>query len=189
MKKRTVFFGWIALELAALPAAAHIFSKVEFVKPQRTIAVEVESEPGNSTFFVNSNAPFAIIAEGTRGAFEVSIDQTGLINGNKYGENAQLPGKSFLCTKADTIAPKMIYMAHRKTEVQKGPILTRAVRVDVTYDETTEPKLKVISQNEAQNIPRAQSCQSTNRIEHEANNHARNIVNNKPQNLNTLYPH
>ena len=189
MKKRHIFFGWIALELAALPVAAHIFSKVDFVKPQRVIAIEIDSEPGSSTFMVNSNAPFAVIAEGTKGAFEVSVDQTGLINGNRYGENAQLPGKSFLCSKADSKAPKAIYQAVRKTELHRGPILTRAVRVDVSYDQSIEPKLKVISQNDAQDIPRAQSCRPTSQADREARNRIHNTSSSASQNLNDLYPH
>lgn len=189
MKKRTLFLGWIALELAALPVAAHIFSQVNFVKPQRTIVVEIDADPGTSTFMVNSNAPFAIIAEGSRGAFEVSVDQTGLINGNRYGENAQLPGKSFTCAKSDSSSPKTIYLAERKTEMSKGPILTRAVRIDVSYDQTTEPKLKVISQNDAQSIPRARPCRSENSIDREARNRIHSTSQIKTQNPSALYPH
>jgi len=159
MLKRKIFLGWIALELAALPAAAHIFSKVNFQLPQRVTAVEVASEPGNITFMVNSNAPFVVITEGGVTDFEVYVSDSGKINGNVYGENAQLPGKSFICAKTNTTTPNAIYFAERETEVRKGPILTRAIRVDIAYDPALNPKLDIISENEAQGLTRAPACE------------------------------
>ncbi len=158
MKKRKILLAWIALELTALPVAAHIFNQVDFSKPQKPTVAEIFSDTGSKTFMAHSTAPFAITAKGSAGLINISVSHNGLINGNPYGENAQLPGKSFKCAQMTSDAPVNIYQSHRKTQIKRGPILTQAVRIDVTYDPEMTPEFEFISVETAQNIARAPSC-------------------------------
>ena len=94
MKKRYFILGLIAVELAAFPAAAQILDKVVFSAPQKAINVVVSDKPGVKKYAVSSNAPFAVTSQSAIGEFDIIVHGSGIINGQRFGDNAQLPGEA-----------------------------------------------------------------------------------------------
>lgn len=160
MKKRLILAGLLGLELLSIPATAQMVDHVSFEAPQKAIAVPVPTEPGMASFMVMSNAPFAVIAQDTIGEFKVEITSAGTVNGNVFGENAQMPGDATRCSEALTPAPSAIYRAVKRTAQHPGPILTQAVRVNVRFDPATSPTFDIQTQKESRDIARAAPCAS-----------------------------
>ena len=159
-KARYLVVGLIALEVASIPVSAQIISKFAFSKPQRVVAVAFPVEVGLTKFLVSSDAPFAVISENAIGEFDVRIKVSGTLNGQRFGQNAQLPGAAVSC-KAQTSNDKTkIYEAERKITSQDGDILTRAIIVEVRYDASIKPELKVISQNKAKKFLSGTACET-----------------------------
>jgi len=157
-KARYLAIGLIALEVASIPVAAQIIDKVAFSKPQKVIAVPFPPEAGITKFLVSSDAPFAVISEEAIGEYDVSIKLSGILNGQRFGSNAQMPGAAKVCAHQSSVKATKIYEAERKTEAREGEILSRAVIVEVRYDAEIKPKLKVISENKAKKISSSTSC-------------------------------
>lgn len=160
-KKRYLLFGIIALEVVSIPVSAQIIDKVAFSVPQRAIAVPFPPEPGLAKFLVSSNAPFAVVAENTIGEFEVSIQVSGVLNGNRFGDNAQMPGEAQTCAAQISPSATKIYEGDRKTAAQKGDILTQAVIVEIRYDADTSPAFKVMTEDDASKLPQGHACEAT----------------------------
>jgi len=160
MKTRNVLLGLLALEVLTLPAAAQMVSSVTFEAPQKAVAVELPAERGLSKFVVTSNAPFALVAENTTGDFDITVYRSGTVNGNRFGDNAQLPGESETCASVLSVQESAIYRANRKTAATPGEILSQAVIIEVRYDESFTPNLRIETENDARNIARAAPCLS-----------------------------
>lgn len=158
MKKRFVLAGLLGLELLSIPAAAQMIDHVKFEAPQKAIAVPVPSSPGMASFMVMSNAPFTVIAKDTIGQFDVNITAEGLVNGNSFGANAQMPGDAQRCASVPTLAPSAIYRATQKTAKAPGHILTQAVRVDISFDPAISPTFDIQTQRESRDVARAAPC-------------------------------
>jgi len=160
-KKRYIAIGIIAMEVASIPVAAQIVDKVSFSVPQKVIAVPFPPEVGLTKFLVASNAPFAVVSENAIGEFEVNIEVSGILNGNRFGTNAQMPGMATACAMQSSTGSTKIYEAERKTAAQEGDILTQAVIVEIRYDANIQPNLKIISENKAKRIPLGTTCDSS----------------------------
>jgi len=137
-KKRYIALGVIAMEVASIPVAAQIVDKVSFSVPQKVIAVPFPPEVGLTKFLVASNAPFAVISENAIGEFEVNIEVSGILNGNRFGTNAQMPGMATACAMQSS-----------------------AVIVEIRYDANIQPNLKIISENKAKRMPLGTTCDSS----------------------------
>jgi len=162
MKKRYLALGVLALELATasatFPAAAQIIDRVSLSVSQKAISHQLDSKAGHAKFVVSSNAPFTIVTKDTIGDFDVSIHKSGVINGNPFGENAQMPGAANACATALSTAPTNIYMATQKTAAQKGGILTQAVVVEIRYAPETRPSFKIVTQDKSRDFAQAATC-------------------------------
>jgi hypothetical protein len=158
-KKRYLVFAWLAIEIASIPAAAQIIDKVAFSVPQKATHIRLAAEPGLAKFVVASNAPFAVIAENTIGEFNVSVHESGLINGRRFGTNAQMPGEAATCAALISPAGTVIYAAKRKTAAEKGDILSQAVIIEIRYAPEAKPDFKVLTQKNAKSIQPAQACE------------------------------
>lgn len=160
-KKRYIAIGIIALEIASIPVSAQIIDKVAFSVPQKAIAVPFPPEPGIAKFLVSSNAPFAVISENVVGEFNVSVHVSGMLNGNRFGGNAQMPGEANSCAAQTSPISTKIYEADRKTAAQKGDVLTQAVIVEIRYDAEINPSFKVLTQNKAKGLTAGSACETT----------------------------
>jgi len=160
MKKRFIVAGLLGLELLSIPAAAQMMNHVKFEAPQKAIAVPVPMEPGMASFMVMSNAPFTVVAADTVGDFKVKITEAGTVNGNVYGANSQMPGDKRRCSTVLTLAPSAIYRSNQKTAKAPGPILSQAVRVDVSFDPATSPTFDIQTQKNSRDIARAAPCEA-----------------------------
>lgn len=162
MKKRYIIAALFALELgtlgATLPAAAQIIDRVSFSVPQKAISVKVGDEVGISRFVVTSNAPFALVSKDSLGDFDIKIHKSGAINGNRFGDNAQMPGPAQRCATALSENTSTLYMSERKTAAHKGPILSQSVIVEVRHAVEITPKLKIVTQDEAADFQTAPNC-------------------------------
>ena len=159
-KARYLAVGLIALEIASIPVSAQIIDKVAFSKPQKVIAVPFPPEAGIAKFLVSSDAPFSVISENAVGEFDVSIKVSGVLNGNHFGANAQMPGAAKSCAVQSSTKSTKIYEAERKTAAQEGDILSKAVIVEIRYDADIKPELKIITQNKAKKISSAMVCET-----------------------------
>ena len=159
-KKRYIAIGVLAMELASIPVAAQMVDKVVFSVPQRVISVPFPPEAGVTKFLVSSNAPFAVVSENAIGEFNVTVDARGVLNGKRFGSNAQMPGASKTCATQTSPRSTKIYEAERKTAAKSGDILTQAVIVEIRYDAETKPDLKIITQDKAKRISTGTSCET-----------------------------
>jgi len=157
-KARYFAIGIIALEIASIPVSAQIIDKVAFAKPQKVIAVPFPPEAGLTKFLISSDAPFAVISENAIGEFDVNIEVSGILNGNRFGSNAQMPGMASTCARQTSPRATKIYEAERKTAARDGDILTQAIIVEIRYDADIKPSLKIISQNKAKRLPLGAAC-------------------------------
>ena len=157
-KARYFAIGLIALEIASIPVSAQIIDKYAFTKPQKVAAVPFPAEVGITKFLVSSDAPFAIISENAIGEFDVRVKVSGILNGQRFGQNAQLPGAAASCSAQTSKNATKIYEAKRKTASRDGDVLTQAVIVEVRYFPSINPKLRVISQNEAKDFVSGTAC-------------------------------
>lgn len=158
-KTRYVVLGLIGLEIASIPVAAQIMSKVAFTKPQIVNAVPFPPEQGVSKFLVASDAPFVVVSENSIGEFDINIRVSGLLNGNHFGANAQAPGALKSCAVQTENTPTKIYVGERETAARDGEILTRAVIVEIRYAMDITPELKIVSQNAAKKIAPSHPCE------------------------------
>lgn len=145
-KKRYIVFGFLAVELMSLPAAAQIIHKAAFdVRPLVT-AVEIPtSETGLSRFLVTSNAGFDVIANDVNGDISVDVHVSGsLSGGSRFGDAAQLPGLQTACAVASS-QNTAIYKANRKIETRKGNAVDRALIMEFKYDPAARPDFKFIA--------------------------------------------
>jgi len=150
--------GLIALEIASFPVSAKIIDKVAFSEPQRVVAVPFPPQEGVTKFLVSSNAPFAVISEEVIGEYHISVNVSGILNGQRFGSNAQMPGAAESCAMPTIVKATKIYEASRKTELGEGDILTRAVIVEIRYNPDLKPKFKIIPQNKAKKVSAATAC-------------------------------
>jgi len=139
-KKRYFAAAFIAVELASLPAAAHIVKTAAFKVKPTISAVEIPTaEAGVSRFIVVSNAPFTIRSADMVGDVDISIHQSGELNGSRFGDNAQLPGPASACAAITNSGESVIYQAKRKTAAKKGSTVSKAVVVEIKYDSAAAP--------------------------------------------------
>ena len=145
-KKRYIFLGLLAVELASIPAAAQIFQRVSFNAPPVVIAAEVPtSEPGVSRFLVTSNAGFGVQATDLVGNVTVEVQSTGpLGDGKQYGGAAQLPGPKSGCAVA-TGFDSNIYIADRKIAATRGSVAEQAIMFEFRYDVAATPKFDFVT--------------------------------------------
>ena len=160
MKKRYLALGIIALEVLTWPAAAQILDKVSFEMPQRVVHAEFPVEPGVTRMFVTSNAPFAILAKGQIGEFDVNVYPSGTVGAVTFGENAQLPGDANACATTLDIKKSIIYAADRKTAIAPGEAASQAVLVEIRYDQALSPKFNVVTEKKSQKYALAAPCQT-----------------------------
>lgn len=139
---KCVLLGLLAVEVAALPAAAQMVHRVAFEVRPRVTAVEIPTaEPGRSRFIVTSNAGFGIDAVGVIGQVEVAVHQSGQIaGGSRFGDAAQLPGPARQCAESGTALATPVYVADRKTAARPGETVEQAVVFDIRYDASATPE-------------------------------------------------
>lgn len=161
VKKRYLFGAILAVELASIPAAAQMIDRVIFEVRPIVTAVEIPTEaPGKSRFLVVSNAPFHVSTENMIGDVSLSLHKSGNINGNRFGDNAQMPGEKRRCASVSSSAPTVIYQADHKTAAEPGPTASQAVVVVVNYDPVSQPDIEFIAGKSEQNL--APACKSIN---------------------------
>lgn len=159
-KKRYFVAAFLAVEIASLPAAAQIFSKVAFQARPIVTAVEIPTfEVGQSRFLVVSNAPFTIRSADMIGEIDVSVHKSGDMNGRRFGDNAQMPGPASHCASLAQPNDSVIYQAKRKTAAAPGSPVSQAVIVVVKYDESAAPQISFAKDNAAP-VALAPSCAS-----------------------------
>jgi len=150
-----------------LPSLGHLkiglklWFKIAFSVPQKVISVPFPAEAGVTKFLVSSNAPFAVISENAIGEFEIQVEVNGVLNGKRFGSNAQMPGAAMACATQITASSTKIYEADRKTAAHEGDILTQAVIVQIRYDADTQPNLKIVPQDKAKRILTGAACETT----------------------------
>lgn len=159
-KTRYLLAALIAAEIIAIPVSAQIIDRVAFTVPQRVVSVPFPPEAGITKFLVSSNAPFAIISENAVGEFDISVKVSGILNGNRFGANAQMPGAATACAAQTAPSATKLYEADRKTAVQKGEILTQAVIIEIRYDADIQPNLSIITQDKAKKIAAGMACET-----------------------------
>lgn len=162
LKKRHIIAGVVAFELigvaVAIPAAAQIIDRVSFSIPQKVASVSIDNVPGKTQLVITSNAPFTVAAENAIGEYQVSVHQSGEINGTRFGDNAQMPGPEFGCGVATTTAASVIYRADQKTAAARGEILSQSVIVEINYDRALSPKFLVKTQENSASFIMANAC-------------------------------
>ena len=158
MKKRYWALGLLGLEIACWPAAAQILDRVSFEAPARVVHVEFPKADGLSRIFVTSNAPFAITSEGQVSPFVVNVIPTGVIGGQAFGSNAQLPGEAQSCKTAVSADRTVIYEAHQKTARDKGDPVSQAVLVEIRYPQGLDPKFDVVTKAKAEGLSISPAC-------------------------------
>lgn len=140
MKKRYLILGVIALELAALPAAAQMVDRVVFEAKPKVTAIEIPTPTaGQSRFLVASNAPFHVHSRNVIGDMNVTVHQSGDLNGSRFGDNAQMPGENEACSNVKQPQDTVIYKAYQKTAQTRGPVLSQAVIFEFSYDQLAQP--------------------------------------------------
>ena len=130
---------WMAVEIASIPAAAQIVERVAFRSVPKVIVADGHSTaPGVATFYVASNAPFAVEVGNVVGevAVEVSLDAA-------LSANAQMPGEAHACTQG-RFGTVLAYAATRKTAAHRGEIETQAVKVEVFFDGAATPAIQIV---------------------------------------------
>lgn len=160
-KKRYLFLGLIACEIAALPAAAQIFDRVVFEAKPRVVAVEIPNQTaGLRQYLVTSNAPFTLQSEDSFGEMRVSVKRAGAIAGSgaRYGDNAQIPGEASHCAAPQTGLSATIYAADRKTAAKPGPVVSQAVIFEIQYDPSAAPKFAFRDDDAKNTAPLAPPC-------------------------------
>lgn len=159
-KKRYMLAAILAVEIASLPAAAQILSKVVFQSRPIVTAVEIPTgEDGQSRFLVVSNAPFTIRSADAIGDIGISVHKSGDMNGRRFGDNAQMPGPASHCASVTQPNESVIYQAERKTAAASGPPVSQAVIVVVKYDKSATPRISFAKDNAAP-VTLATSCAS-----------------------------
>lgn len=168
-KKRYIVFGLLALEVVSLPFAASIVHKqaADFdisaiTNPQRAINVELNAGPGVTRYLVTANAPFTVTSKNAIGTLNVNVYKSGFINGQAYGTNAQLPGAKSACTQTETTEKKTVYISERGTVAQKGDVLSETVLVEVRYDPSLTPDIKILTQKKSAKLLPAPLCTHIN---------------------------
>lgn len=142
VKKRYLFGAIIALELAALPAAAQIMDRVVFdVKPIVTTVEIPTRKAGMKRYLVVSNAPFTVEASDMVGEISLSVHKSGTVSGNRFGDNAQIPGQTYSCAFMDGPSSRSIYQADKKTAAQRGTAVSQAVIFEMSFDASASPKI------------------------------------------------
>ncbi len=158
MKKRYWAMGLIGLEILAFPAAAQMLDRVSFTVPQRAVHVQFPEEPGLARMFITSNAPFSITSEGVVGDYQISVTASGVIGGQHFGENAQLPGEAESCSTATRTDREVIYKAYQKTAKTRGGPVSQAVLVEIRYDKNLTPIFDVLTEKNSAEMTLAAPC-------------------------------
>jgi len=137
-KKRYIALGVLALELASLPAAAHIVlqSLETEVEPQ-THAVLVDETTTQQRYVVTSNTPFHITANGFAGDIKVALHKSGQIGLSRFGDNAQMPGAALSCMSVNE-TNNVIYKSKRKITIKDGDPLSQAILIVVDFEDRSE---------------------------------------------------
>lgn len=159
IRKRNIVLAIAGLELLTLPAAAHIFT--DFELPDRTIVVgaEIPMDSADTTsFFVNSDGPFAITAENMPGDAKIMVMLSGTFQGVNFGSAAQMPGPAMTCSRADSAEKTVIYQGSQGTISGEGEVVEQAVLVIVNHPGSAEPVIKFIPQKSAEKYPRGEKC-------------------------------
>lgn len=161
-KKRTFIFAYLAYEVIALAfagsASAQILDRIKFEVPQHAVMAKLPTEPGRTRLIVTSNSPFAVIASGAVGDYNISVMSEGHINTTSFGSNAQLPGPASLCAAAVSPVESIIYQAEQKTARSRGSVLSQAVMIEIRYDSALAPDFAVKTQVNSQGLVPAAGC-------------------------------
>lgn len=160
-KKRYIVFGLLAIEIVSIPVAAKTVKDFKFEPPHRTISVPFPSEQiGLTSFLVSSNAPFAIISEGSTGQFEINLHLNGEVNGQKFGLNAQMPGEKESCSVQLVPTGTKIYESDRKIDSQDGDVISRAIIIEIRYKEDITPNFKILPKKKSKKYNASVPCTS-----------------------------
>lgn len=158
MKKRFWLLGFIALDIAALPAAAQMVDRVSFSVPQIAVHSELPRQDGLAQMFVTSNAPFTIVADGAVGPFDIVISQSGQVGQQAYGENAQMPGLPTTCSVALSSGKTTIYSATQKTAKSRGSIPSQSVFIQIRYPKGISPNFDVLTEEKSTGLAPSAPC-------------------------------
>lgn len=91
------------------------------------------------------------------GEINLSVHKSGDMNGQRFGDNAQIPGPKNVCAAMHIPAETVIYEADRKTAQRRGTPVSQAVIVQMRYDEAAAPIFNFIKDG-ATRAPNANSC-------------------------------
>ena len=151
MKLRSKLFGaCLAFELLAiplsLPAVAGLSQHISFNIPAQVFVQPTDAPQGVSRFLVASNAPFAVIAHGAATELNVSVSQSGIMDGQAYGSAAQIPGEATTCNVPANGHDKWrIYTSFDKTAAHRGDTLEQSVLVEISYDPDMTPDFEIVT--------------------------------------------
>lgn len=160
MRKRTIIIGIAALELAAIPALAFIDTPSFDFDRTYVIAAEIDSPAGLKRYFVNSNAPFDIVAKDFKGPIFTTIKAHGQIGEVQFGENAQMTGTLQNCVTASSVvgAAKIIFKSTEGTITGNGSPVSQAVLVTIVHDLSQNPEIQFLKNQDSKDFPQAEAC-------------------------------
>ncbi len=151
-KKRYALLPLLAMELASIPAAAQMVHKAAFETRPLVTAVEIPTtDAGKKRYLVTSNAPFSIEATDMIGDISVAVYRNGVINGNRFGDNAQLPGAANHCASLESERFAQIYAASQKTAATPGDPVSQAVIMEFRFSTSAKPRLKFVAEGKSLN--------------------------------------
>ncbi len=155
-KKRYIVFGFIAVEMLSLPAAAQIVHRVAFDIRPVVIAVEIPTaDTGVSRFLVTSNAGFGVKASDAIGNIKTDVYVSGTMGElSRFGESAQLPGPKAACAQTSGQSSD-IYIANRKTAATPGTPPEQAVVFEFRYEANTRPNFEFIAGSDSAATPKS----------------------------------
>ena len=160
MRKRNIFIGILALEILALPAAAHLHANMDKSDRVNVIAAEIKSPSGLKRFFVNSDGPFVVTARNLVGPNQVNVFEHGKIGEAVFGGNSQLPGTTGTCTNIKNQETHIIYRADKATIKNKGEAVSQAVLFSIVYNPDYTPEIEFLALAKGQRFEHASPCQT-----------------------------
>jgi len=159
MKKRNIIIAIAAMELLTLPAAAHILSDIDFGTRDHVIASKVPlPATTSSSFLVNSNSAFTIIAQNAPGDIRVRVIQSGAMGPVEFGNSAQMPGPAYACNRAVSGDKFIIYESTQGTESGTGEVVDQAVFVTIDHPSSESSEIKFLTRKAASDINKGESC-------------------------------
>lgn len=140
---RLIFVSSALVFSTSSAAMAGIVDRVDFSVRPTVVSHVLETQSGVTKILVSSNTPFKITSEGFIGAIQITVQQSGEINGLNFGSASHLPGPSKSETFAMSPMETPIYRSERRTAGRSGSPLEQAVLVEISYAHLARPNFSV----------------------------------------------